>query len=1452
MLDNIIKFSIKNKFIIGLMTLLLIIWGVWSATKIPIDAQPDITNNQVQIITLSPTLAGQEVEQLVTFPVEQSIVNLPNVEEIRSISRFGLSVVTVVFKDEVDIYFARQLVNEKLKEAEEQIPEGVGTPELSPVSTGLGEVYQYILHPKEGSEDKYSAMDLRTMQDWIVARQLYGTPGIAEVNSFGGLLKQYEVSVNPDRIKAMDVSISDIFTALESNNQNTGGAYIDKKPNAYFIRGVGLVTSLEDVGNIVVKNTNGIPVFIKDIAEVKFGHATRYGAMTYNGEVDAVGGIVMMLKGENTSDVVRNIKEKLPVIQQSLPDDVIIEPYLDRMDLVDRAISTIQKNLIEGALIVIFVLILFLGNFRAGLIVASAIPLSMLFALGMMRLFGVSANLMSLGAIDFGLIVDGSLIVVEATLHHLGLRKSKLKLTQNEMDEEVYESARKIRTSAAFGEIIILIVYIPILALVGIEGKMFSPMAQTVSFAILGALILSFTYIPMMSALCLSKKPITKKNFSDKMIGFLQGIYQPLLEKAIRIKHIVVAVSVGIFAISIFIFSNMGGEFLPKLGEGDFAFHCILPQGTSLSQSLETSMQASRIIKEFDEVKMVVGKTGAAEVPTDPMPPEATDLMIILKPQKEWKTKKSYDELSNEMMEKLESIPGVFFEANQPIQMRFNELMTGIRQDVAVKIFGEDMDSLQIYANKVNNIIQSVEGVTVPQVERVAGLPQINIEYDRTRIANYGLNIEQVNDIVSTAFAGKAAGVVYENERKFDLVVRLDEAHRASIEDVNNLFIPIPNGDQIPLSQIAEIDYKLGPAQISREGGKRRIYVGFNVQGRDVASIVNEIQDKLADQVKLPTGYYFTYGGQFENLQKATDRLLIAVPIALLLIFILLYFTFHSLKEAILVYTAIPMSAIGGVFALLIRDMPFSISAGVGFIALFGVAVLNGIVLISTFNRLEKEGWNEIIPRIIEGTKTRLRPVLMTAAVASLGFLPMALSTSAGAEVQKPLATVVIGGLITATALTLFVLPLLYLLFMKSNKPPRNSKFKTVTPVLLLLVFLGFSQNSNAQTIDVNQAIEIALQNNTEIQAKNMEIKSVQSLSKTAFELPKTDLNFQYGNNDGFEYNDGIQISQNIPFPTLFGAKKNLLKERIIGQQWIKALTENELKRTVRNYYYQLEYLEHNASVLKHLDSIYADFIRVAELRYKTGDIGKLDVNTAVTKKGEINLLFQQNEIFRQNAYKYLKTLMQTPDDFVIVSKPEYEPLLLSSFIDRAAIENHPRIQMLYQDAKIAEQSKKVERANGLPDFTIGYNNVSLIGMHSRNGVEQFYGRDQRFSFVDVGISIPLTFGATKAKIRALDYQKQSLELNAKWQEQQLKTELTNAINQYEQYLTQFNYFKQQALPNADEIIQAAKLGYGTGEISYVEYLFALQTTADIQLNYLKSIQQINETVTLINSLISK
>ncbi|MFP3591644.1 CusA/CzcA family heavy metal efflux RND transporter [Chryseobacterium sp. SIMBA_038] len=1454
MLDKIIKFSIQNKIIIGLMTLLLIIWGGWSATRLPIDAVPDITNNQVQIITVCPTLAGQEVEQLVTFPIEQSIATVPDIEETRSISRFGLSVITVVFKDKVDIYFARQLINERLKQAEENIPKGIGTPELAPVSTGLGEVYQYILHPKKGSEKKYNAKDLRTMQDWIVSRQLYGTEGVAEVNSFGGELKQYEVAVNPNRLKAMGVSVADIFTALEKNNQNTGGAYIDKKPNAYFIRGIGLATSIEDVKNIAVKNIGNIPVFIKDVADVRFGHATRYGAMTYNGQTDAVGGVVMMLKGANSNDVVNRIKEKIPTIQKSLPADIVIEPFLDRTDLVDRAISTVEKNLIEGALIVIFVLVVFLGNFRAGLIVASAIPLSLLFALGMMNVFGVSANLMSLGAIDFGLIVDGAVIIVEATLHHLELRKSVQRLTQSEMDEEVFLSASKIRGSAAFGEIIILIVYIPILTLVGIEGKMFSPMAKTVGFAILGALILSLTYIPMMCALFLSKKTSHKENFSDKMMNWLQKIYQPLLQKAIKIKYVIVGLTVVLFSISALIFSRMGGEFIPQLQEGDFAFHCILPQGSSLSQSIETSMQASRIIKQFDEVKMVVGKTGSAEVPTDPMPPEATDLIIVLKPQKEWKSKKSYTELSDEITEKLEVIPGVFFEANQPIQMRFNELMTGIRQDVAVKIFGENMDTLSIYADKVSKVIQNVEGATSPQVERVGGLPQINVTYDRTRIANYGLNVEDVNNVLSTAFAGKTAGQIFENERRFDLVVRLDSVYCTDIDDVSNLMVPTNTGTQVPLSQVANIEYKLGPAQISREAGKRRIVIGFNVKGRDVESVVKDIQGKLTKEVKLPSGYYFTYGGQFENLKEASQRLMIAVPVSLLLIFMLLYFTFHSFKQATLIFTAIPMSAIGGIFALLLRGMPFSISAGIGFIALFGVAVLNGIVLIGTFNQLEKDGVTDVFKRVIDGTKTRLRPVLMTATVASFGFLPMAISTSAGAEVQKPLATVVIGGLLSATFLTLFVLPMLYIIF-NSKINIKDKLLKKPLTVIILIGTLFLGQNLKAQNsreISLNQAIELLQENNPSIKAKDLSVQSSEALKPTAKEIPKLDFSAQLGQYNSPKFDQSFSISQTIPFPTLFKARKELIQEEIKTKKIEKQVTENELIKQLRSYFYQIEYLQYNQSKLQYLDSLYGDFIRIATVRFKAGDIKKIEINTAETQKGEINLLFQQNKVYLNNAYKNLKTLLNTDEDISISDSQKYEPLKVEYLLDNSTVENHPSIQIFKQNMEVLEKNKNVEKAQGLPDFSIGYTNQSLIGFHTLNGQEKYYGSENRFNAVTVGVAIPLTFGATKARIKSLDYQKQMEEKNAKFQQQQLDTQLKNSFSQYQQDLQQYQYYTDQAVPNAKSIVKAAQLGYKTGEISYVEYLFALQTATNIELKYLQSIQQVNQTVVNINSLINK
>ena len=1443
MLDKIILFSIKNKLFVGFMTLMLIFWGVWSATRLPIDAVPDITNNQVQIITSTPTLASQEVEQLVTFPIEQAIANIPGLEETRSISRFGLSVITAVFSEDMDIYFARQLVNEKLKEAQEQIPQGIGSPELSPVSTGLGEVYQYIIRPTEQSKNKYSAKDLRTMQDWIVARQLYGTKGIAEINSFGGELKQYEVVIDPDRLRAMGVSVSDIFTALEQNNQNTGGAYIDKRPNAYFIRGIGMARSLEDIGNIAVgKHTP--PLFIKHVAEVRLGSAIRYGALTYNGEVDAVGGVVMMLKGENSHEVVSRIKEKLPTIQQSLPEDVVIEPFLDRTDLVQRAIHTVEKNLLEGALIVIFILVLFLGNLRAGLIVATAIPLSLLFALGMMNLFGVSANLMSLGAIDFGIIVDGSVIVVEAVMHHLAIRKNRQRLTQAQMDEEVFHSASKIRSSAAFGEIIILMVYIPILTLVGVEGKMFRPMAQTVVFAILGALILSLTYIPAMSALLLPKTVSDKRSFAERMISWLNRHYQPLFVRSIRLRGWIIGCTVVLFVLAVGIFSRMGGEFIPQLQEGDFAFHCILPQGTSLKQSLETSMQASRLIREFDEVKMVIGKTGSAEVPTDPMPLEASDIMIVLKSQDQWKSGRSYEELGDAIIERLKDIPGVFFEKNQPIQMRFNELMTGIRQDVAVKIFGENMDTLAHYAQKVSQLIQKTEGATAPQVEKVIGLPQINVTYDRVRLANYGLSVQEVNEVLSTAFAGKKAGVVFENERKFDLVVRLDSLHRTGIDDVQHMMVATENG-QVPMSQLATIKYELGPAQVSREAGKRRIVIGFNVQGRDVQRVVGDIQEKLKE-VKLPTGYYFTYGGQFENLQKATDRLLIAVPIALLLIFFLLYLAFHSMKQSLLIFSAIPMSAIGGVLALLLRGMPFSISAGIGFIALFGVAVLNGIVLIGTFNQLKKEGMSNLLHRVITGTEMRLRPVLMTAMVASLGFLPMALSQGAGAEVQRPLATVVIGGLVSATFLTLFVLPLLYLAFdngFKWAKP--SAKGLVIIAVLLSPIAL------QAQTVySLTEIEQIALENNGLIKAERLKLQEATAKERTAWELPKTELTGQFGQYSSPEKDLSVGISQSIPFPTVFSArKKSYLAETQLQQGKVK-LQENELKQQVRTLYQQLLYLAFKQQQLLQLDSLFNDFIRIAQVRFKAGDTKKIDINTAQVKKGEITLLLKQNQALTQTAYRNLHTLMQTEADFTIATSTAYEPLLLKE-TSAPSLSQHPLVQLSYQEATIAQNNQRLERAQALPDLTLGYTNQSLIGMQTIGGVETYADRSQRFHFATVGLSIPL-FTATHNKVKAYEYQRQAALEQAKQTEKQLNTRWINLWESYQLNLQKYQFYKDEALPEAQRIIKANQLGYSAGEISYVEYLYTLQTAVDTRLAFLESIEALNQKVIELQSLLNQ
>ena len=1060
MFQKLITYSIRHKLVIGVLSIALAIWGVWSLVHLPFDSTPDITDNQVQVITQAPSLGAQEVEQYVTTPVEMALANIPRIQERRSISRSGLSVITLVFDDAADIYWARSQVSQVVEQLEKELPKNTET-EMGPIATGLGEIYHYTIRAKEGYEHKYSLTQLRTMQDWIVRKQLSGTPGVAEVSGWGGYVKQYEVAINTDQLNASGVSVSEVFEALQRNNANTGGSYIEQNSNQYYIRGIGVVKNLEDVANITVKTVDGTPVKVGDVAKVQLGHATRFGAVTRNGEGEVVAGIAIMLKGENFQEVIKNVKERISQIQKSLPEGVVIEPFIDRTNLVDRVEGTIARNLIEGGLIVIFVLVIFLGNWRAGLVVASVIPLSMLFAFGMMKTFGIDGNLMSLGAIDFGMIVDSAVIIVEAVVTHIntghfsqpevraaylaqcqnGGAATPFALTQKQMDEEVHFSASRIRQSAAFGEIIIMIVYIPLMTLVGIEGKMFRPMALTVFFAILGAFILSLTYVPMASSLMLSRKVHTRKTFSDRVIEKLQAWYRPVLDWVLARNKDVITGAVALFCVSIVGFNYLGGEFIPSLEEGDFAVEMSMSQGTSLSQMVESCTKAEKLLKkEYPEIKQVVSRIGSAEIPTDPMPVERADIMIALKPKAEWTSAKTTPELMEKMEETLSAIPGLEAEISQPIQMRNNELLTGIKQDVAIKIFGEDLDVLTQQAGKVKRMIEDVPGVSGIFVEEVAGLPQIQVKYNHEKMAAYGVSVDDISEILETTFAGAVAGSLYEGDKKFDIVLRMDPSQR-NVESLEQLSIPLKDGTDIPLSQVADIDYSPAPAQVSHEDGARRIYVGFNVKGRDVQSTVEDIQEILDEKLKLPDGYYYNYGGEFENLQSATNRLMVVIPIALVIILLLLYATVKNVRESLFVFSAIPLAAIGGVWALWLRGMPFSISAGVGFIALFGVAVLNGIVLIGQMNQMQREektadklsassGVTELIHhRIIESCMVRLRPVLMTALVASMGFLPMALSQGDGAEVQRPLATVVIGGLITSTLLTLLVLPAIYKTF---------------------------------------------------------------------------------------------------------------------------------------------------------------------------------------------------------------------------------------------------------------------------------------------------------------------------------------------------------------------------------------------------------------------------------------
>ncbi len=1448
MLNRIIEFSIKNKLIIGLFVLALIGYGAYEIKQLPIDAVPDITNNQVQVITSSPSLGAPDIERLVTFPIEQANTNIKGLKEIRSFSRFGLSVVTLVFDDDIDVYWARQQVAERLQMVKESIPPEFGLPEIAPLTTGLGEIYQYVVRPKKGYEHKFTPTELRTIQDWIVRRQLLGVKGVADVASFGGNLKQYEVAVDPGRLQATGANMKEVFEALQNNNQNTGGAYIEKGPSVLFIRSEGLIDSLKDIENIVVKNLpDGTPLLIRNLAQVGYGSATRYGAMTYNGEGEVAGAVVMMLKGDNSNVVIRNVKDRIEQIKKTLPEGVVIDPFLDRTKMVNNSISTVTTNLLEGALIVIFVLVFFLGNLRAGLLVASVIPLSMLFAIIMMNIFGVSGNLMSLGALDFGLIVDGAVIIVEAVMHRLTRNQqfsSLTRLSQKEMDTAVAASSGKMMNSAVFGQIIILIVYLPIFTFEGIEGKMFMPMAQTVAFALIGAFFLSLTYIPMMSSLVLSRQIKEDKNMSERLMDRLEHLYERSLNRALTYKRTILTGMAVLFAIALFIFSTLGGEFIPSLPEGDFAVDTRVLPGSNLKTSVEAVLKSEKILLErFPEVEKVVGKTGSSEIPTDPMAIDASDMMVILKPRKEWTTAKTYNELMEKMGVALEEVVGVTYGFQYPVAMRFNELMTGARQDVVCKLFGEDLDTLELYASKLNSIVNTVDGARDLYVEPIAGLPQIVVKYRREAIARYGLTISDVNKMVNTAFAGQPAGMVYEGEKRFEVVVRLPGGQRQRLEDVQNLLIPLPGGLNIPLSALAVVDIVNGPNQIQRENAQRRVVVGFNVRDRDIQTVVKEVQSKAEARLQLPPGYYIHYGGAFENLNAARDRLSIAVPVALLLIFILLYFAFGSVKYGLIIFTAIPLSAIGGILGLAARGMPFSISAGIGFIALFGVSVLNGIVLVAEFNRQKQEGSTQLKDKVIRGAKTRLRPVLMTACVAALGFLPMALSNGEGAEVQRPLATVVIGGLLLATFLTLFVLPVLYIFVENGFSFKKKAPAAVLVAVLLLL-----APAAGAQTpIGLQQAIEIALKNNESLRSERLRTAYLKHRQGMGADIPQTSVEIGYGQINSNRRDNSFTIGQSIKFPTVYARQKDVLTAEWHSGMLGLTLKENELEKQLSTVYYQWLYLLQKEALLLESDSIYSAFLSKAALRFEKGESNVLEKATAETQKDQIARQLAETRTDLQTVKLQFALLINT--DTPYCPKPEEARLPAPHLADTASLSLHPALRQASYQLKVSDARLKLEKARMLPDLLASYSNMSMKELQAANP-QAPAGR--RFHSFQAGLGIPLFTTAQRASVRAAKADRQLSESLYLQSRLQLSSSLLQARLVFARQSTSLAFIETKALKNAELIVNTANTQFAVGEINYLEWTLLVNNAISIRTDYIDALKNYNLSIIELNALQTK
>lgn len=1428
MFKAILRFSVKKKLFVGLTTLFLLIGGVYAMLTLPVDAVPDITNNQVQIVTVSPTLAPQEVEKLITMPVEIAMRNIMNVKDIRSVSRFGLSVVTVVFDEDVPTLQARQLVSEQIRAVTGEIPPELGEPEMMPITTGLGEIYQYVLQVDPKYEGKYSAMDLRTIQDWVVKRQLSGIPGIVEINSFGGYLKQYEVAVDPDALYSLNITIGEVYNALTANNRNTGGSYIEKDKRSYYIRAEGMISDLHEIDNIVVANRNGIPVHVSDIGEVRFGAPKRFGAMTMDGKGECVGGIAMMLKGANANDVTSELQKRVEKVQKIMPPGVSIEPYLNRSQLVDRNISTVIHNLIEGAIIVFLVLILFLGDVRAGLIVASVIPLAMLFGFIMMRLFGVTANLMSLGAIDFGIVVDGSIVILEGILAHVYAKRFRGRtFTHEEMNEQVIEGASKVVRSATFAVLIILIVFFPLLTLTGIEGKYFTPMAKTLVFCIIGALLISLTYVPMMASLVLRRKVSEKPSLADRFFAWLARIYKKALNGCLRFKWATVAIAFTLLTGAILLFGKLGGEFIPTLDEGDFAMQMTLPAGSSLSQSIAVSTEAQAILKKkFPEIKHVVSKIGTAEVPTDPMAVEDADVIIVMKPFKEWTSAKSRPEMVEKMKEALaplESKAEINF--SQPIQIRFNELLTGAKSDIAIKLYGEDTRELYNKAKEAVKYVEAVPGASDVFVEQTMGLPQLVVKYDREKIARFGVNIDELNTIIRTAYAGETAGVVFDNERRFDLVVRLNQDKVKDL-DLDRFFVRTSEGAQIPVSEVASIELQNGPLQINRDATKRRIVIGVNVRNADIQQVVSQIQQSLDKNVKLQPGYYFEYGGQFENLQNAINTLLIVIPVALMLILLLLFFAFKNATYTLVVFSTVPLSLIGGVAALWLRGLPFSISAGVGFIALFGVAVLNGILIINHFNDVRKREHCSLSTRnvIEQGAPHILRPVFLTGLVASLGFVPMAIATSAGAEVQRPLATVVIGGLIVSTVLTLLVIPVFYKIVAISNtwiRPGR--KFLFFFSLLPLFFFLPVAAQAQ-QRVTLDEAIALAVKNSPRQKMATAGIEQSRLARGENFELGPTAVNFSWGQINGNNKKDNqLEVTQSLGSLMTPHYKNVLVKRQVATGETYKKVVEKEIVAEVKRAWAYYLYAVNLRKLYADLNEQAVQLQQIGELRYQQGETAKLDKSMATTMAADMrNKLYQAQQEERLALQQFNWTCYAS----------DLQPVDSAMTCFAVAASDTAGISPVYMNyfrSKVDEvqASVGVERSRFFPEFSLGYVRQNILPLRGLN------------SWM-VGVAIPLFYQSQRSRMRRAQNAAFMAQMEADDNARQLRNKLSEARINLRRQGESLNFYTSTALKEAQDLQETAALQLKHSEISVAEYLQAVNSARDIRRGYIETIYQYN------------